>query len=135
MRSFGIVLVSLSDYAQATLSSIEMIGGKQEGIVALGLQPDSDINQFSDDILKSVNNLKENYEDVVVFVDLYGASPYNATMRLLKSGEDFMAYSGFNLALVLECLYSERNSRSEIDEMIKETMLQSLSNLNDLIIK
>lgn len=135
MRNFGIVLVSLSDYAQATLSSIEMIGGTQEGIIALGLQPKADIAQFSSDILQAVNDLKDNYEEVVVFVDLYGATPYNVTMRLLKSGEDFMAYSGFNLALVLECLYSERRGRHEIDEMIKETMLQSLSNLNDLVIK
>jgi PTS system mannose-specific IIA component len=98
----GIVIVSHGDLGRELLAAAELIAGKQDGVVTLGLQAQDAIEALPGRISEAIEHLGE-VDGVLVFVDLFGGSPGNATLRCLAE-RDFECVSGVNLPMLLEVI-------------------------------
>lgn len=133
MRNFGIVLLSHGAYAKATLESLEMIAGQQEGILALELDVNKSADQLKEELKSSTKTLGGKYEHVLVLCDLYGGTPFNQVLATLFEGDDYIAYSGFNLPLALAAALGGELDEQGIKDLVKSTFEESLFDLSELI--
>ena len=101
----GILLVTHGDFAEGIKNSTELIVGKSEKFSTLGLYHGDSIDDFNKKVLDHIINLDDG-NGVLVFSDLYCATPFNSTVinnGLLKE-HDYKSISGVNLPMLIEAL-------------------------------
>ncbi|MCI5773953.1 MAG: hypothetical protein MR210_05260 [Erysipelotrichaceae bacterium] len=122
MSYTGLILVSHGEFAKAALASSEMIAGKQENVIALGLKEDTSLEQMVLDIKDAYQKLKANCENILILCDIYGGTPFNAITRNMLEGMEAKAFTGLSLPLLIDTLLSrDMIFFAEIDEHIRET--------------
>ena len=100
----GIVLISHGNFAEGLLDAAEMITGEAEKIACIGLQPMDDVDQLVDRIQDAVDQVNDG-DGVLLMVDLFGASPFNAGGRLFLEKKDHLELvTGMNLPMLVELL-------------------------------
>ena len=98
----GIVVVTHGELGKELLGAAELIAGKQEKVVPLGLHADDAIEALPGRIDEAIESIGD-ADGVLVLVDLFGGSPGNATLRCLAE-RNFECISGANLPMLLEVL-------------------------------
>lgn len=118
----GVLIATHGKFAEGILDSVELIMGKQENCQTLALCHGNSIEDFSTDILESVKKLDQG-EGVIVFTDLYSASPYNQTALNHKnlSDTEYRLVAGVNLPMLIEAF----NQRM-LGSSLTETTMRSL---------
>jgi len=128
----GVLIVTHGDLGKELLKSAELIVGKQNNVATLGLFHGDSMDGFREKITKTIKELEEG-EGVLVFVDLYGGSPSNATAMNMKKffkNTKFECITGVNLPMVLEALMSRSSYNLE---SLKEHCIQTgLLGIRDL---
>ncbi|MDI3480673.1 MAG: mannose system component [Tepidanaerobacteraceae bacterium] len=102
----GVLIVTHGDFGKELLKSAELIVGKQSHVMTLGLFHGDSVESLRENISKAIDELDEG-DGVLVFVDLYGGSPFNATamnMEKTITNSRFECITGVNLPMVLEAL-------------------------------
>jgi len=98
----GFVLVSHGSMAEGMLEAIRMITGVTDQLEAVGLKEEDSPEELMDRIQESVNRVNTG-DGVILFADLFGATPFNASARLaMMHGEGFEVICGMNLPMMLE---------------------------------
>lgn len=97
----GIVLVGHGLLAEGLKNAVEMIVGPQERLIAIGMEPGSDVAQLRLRIEEAVMQLRQG-DDVLILTDLLGGSPANASFSLMSIGIPVLC--GANLPMLLEIL-------------------------------
>jgi PTS system mannose-specific IIA component len=88
--------------AEGMLEAVRMITGVTEQIEAVGLQEEDSPEGLMDVIEEAVKRVDKG-DGVLLFVDLYGATPFNASARLaLMQGDNLEVVCGVNLPMLLE---------------------------------
>ena len=122
----GVLIATHGNLAEEILKSAELIVGKQDKTMTLGLQHGDCIESFIEKVKKAILSLNEG-DGVIVFVDLFGASPYNAAAFSTKDmcENDFKCITGVNLPMLLEALTmrDEYNLHSLTSNCINEGKL------------
>ena len=121
MNHTGLLLVSHGDFAKAALASAEMIAGKQEQAIALGLREDTSLEVMEKEIFQAYEELKVFCSDVIVLCDIYGGTPFNAISRNMLKGMEVIAYTGLSLPLVIDLALCRELAHEKIADRIKET--------------
>lgn len=132
MRNFGIIMMSHGEYAKATLGSLEMIAGHQDGVIALELDVNKSSDQFKAELVESIASLRKDYEHLLVLCDLYGGTPFNTVLTSLMEGENYVAFSGFNLPVALATSLSGELDQEGIKSLVKTTLIDSIFDLTEL---
>lgn len=125
MNNIGLLLVSHGYFAKAALSSAQMIVGKQENVIALGLMEDTSLEQLEQEIWDSYEMLRSKYDEVVVLCDIYGGTPFNAISRNLLKGMKVQAFTGLSLPLLIDLLLSVDLKHDEIKQRVLHTHAQA----------
>lgn len=102
----GVLIVTHGDFGKELLKSAELIVGNQNHAMTLGLFHGDSVDNLRESIAKAIETLDEG-DGVLVFVDLYGGSPSNATamnMEKTLTSSRFECITGVNLPMVLEAL-------------------------------
>lgn len=117
----GVLILTHGDFADGIINSVEVIIGKQENAIALGLYPGDSIDEFKGKVLHYIRQLSSK-GSVLVFTDLFGASPYNAVALNKNNAEDieFRCITGVNLPMLLEA-FSNRTCLS-INDIVENCM-------------
>lgn len=119
----GIVLASHGTLAEGLKDSIELIMGNVEQFDIVSLLAGQDIDEFKQEVLRKIRKL-DTGDGVFVFVDLFGASPYNAalyaSMKLKEEHIQVRLLTGMNLPMVLETLVMR--STHTLEEIVKITI-------------
>lgn len=117
----GILVVTHGEFAKGLLGSIELIMGRPENCKGFGLYHGDSIELFKEKVLKSIVELDEG-DGVLVFSDLYGASPYNAAAVSSKNlkNHKYRCISGVNLPMLAEALNMRKNMK--LDELTEYAM-------------
>ncbi|MCX8713064.1 PTS sugar transporter subunit IIA [Gilliamella sp. B2969] len=130
----GVLLVSHGKMAEGIKDSVTMIVGEQDKFASLSLNPGQDINQLKTDLFNCSKSLNSG-KGVLIFVDLFGASPYNASMRCLpeweKLGMNVRIITGMNLPMVINAVCN-RDSLSLLD-LAKECIEAGQENIQEAI--
>jgi PTS system mannose-specific IIA component len=96
----GIVLVAHGNLARAFLVALEHVMGPQQGVAAVCIDPDDDMQQRRVEILENVR-LCDAGEGVIVLTDMFGGTPSNLAISIMEHGQ-VEVLAGVNLPLLVK---------------------------------
>ena len=105
----GIVVVTHGRLADEFVAAIEHIVGGQENMYAISIGPDDDMKQRREDILDAVTRVGTG-SGVIVLTDMFGGTPSNLAISVLKPGK-VEVIAGINLPMLVK-LASVRQTAS-----------------------
>jgi PTS system mannose-specific IIA component len=99
----GILVLSHGSLSKGIVESGKMIVGTNEKVDFLGLYEGDNIDEFYDRTAKKIKELNDG-SGVLVFSDLYGASPFKATAYCVKKLPEvnYRSISGVNFSMFIE---------------------------------
>ena len=132
----GIVLISHGNFAEGLLDAAEMITGEAEKIACIGLQPKDDVDKLVDRIQEAVDQVNDG-DGVLLMVDLFGASPFNAGGRLFLEKKDHLELvTGMNLPMLVELLVAREGLDLDgASQMVLQAGVSGINRLSDKICK
>lgn len=122
-----LVLVSHGLFCEELKKTAEMVMGPQENIFAIPLLAEEDAAKFSD----KFNNLTKDFDDFVVFADLFGGTPCNAATNLILKGKKIEVITGMNLPMVIEFINEDTGNYKEAAIEGIVDVNEALSSLDD----
>ena len=113
----NILLVTHGDYGKELLNSSEIIIGKIEDAESISFHLGENFEFLSKNVEEAIERLSKD-DDLIVFTDMYGGSPFNAVSKAMKN-RNFYHITGINFPLFIDIAVN-RNSYSmeEIAEKI-----------------
>lgn len=128
----GIVIATHGELAAGLVHAAELIIGRQDHCKILSLYHGDDINAFGEQIVKSVMELDDG-EGVLVFTDLFSASPANQVALNYPRLKDcnFKAITGVNLPMLLEAM-GKRMGQEELGKVAEAVIESGRSGIRDL---
>ena len=105
----GILLISHGQYAEAFKGSLKMIAGEVTNLYSCCLLPTDGPEQFQEKLTQLEPEF-EKYDEVLVFVVLFGGSPCNTTFVKFAQNPKFHFIAGMNFPMVLTAILSESES-------------------------
>lgn len=108
----GLVLVTHGRLAEEFVTAMEHVVGKQERVAAVAIGPDDDMEARRDDIAAAIATVDAG-RGVIVLTDLFGGTPSNLAISLLKRGQ-VEVIAGINLPMLIR-LESARKSMKIVD--------------------
>lgn len=114
----GGIVISHGDYGRGMVRALEMIAGKQEGLTPVPLYEGQGLGELAEKIREEMG--KMDAEDVILFTDMFGATPCNAASLLCAElGSPVVA--GVNLPVLLTFALGR-------EELKGEALLEQLEN-------
>lgn len=133
----GISIISHGNLANGLKDSCELIIGAQAQFSTVGLRDADDFDEFKLKVLNSIQEVN-NGNGVLVFVDLFGASPFNSVMfafpQLTSNVINVKMITGVNLPKVIKAC--EKRDLVGIDELFNQviqTGKECIIGLDDMI--
>ncbi len=127
----GMLIVTHGRLGEGLLDAMQMIAGPQERVEVISLKEGDSIDELKDKILNAVKTLDDG-SGVLVFVDMFGASPSNAAAYLLN--ENVEVITGVNLPMLLEIVsFRESSSLQELAANAMTAGVESVKNLTQLL--
>lgn len=123
----GIVVCTHSNFAEGIHNAVEMIVGEQENFDVVCFQEGEDMLALSDRIKAITDKYENTGEKYVVCVDLFGATPFNASAAALAAF-DTSVITGVNLPMLLQ-LVAEREFCEDYDEFLESTLESAKDNM------
>lgn len=127
----GILVLSHGNLSQGVVESGTMIVGTNEKVDYLGLYGGENIDEFYDRTAKKIKALDDG-DGVLVFSDLYGASPFKATAYCVKKLPDtlYRSVSGVNFSMFIESvLLRETMELEDLSQHVMNTGKQGIKEL------
>lgn len=128
----GVLLVSHGKMAEGMKDSVGMIVGEVDQFDTLALVPGQDIAELGNHILSKSQAL-DSGDGVLIFVDLFGASPYNASMKCVPEwsakGIKARVITGMSLPMVITAVCNREFSN--IDELVNDAIMAGQENMQD----
>ena len=127
----GMLIVTHGRLGEGLLDAMQMIAGPQERVEVISLKEGDSIDELKDKILNAVKTLDDG-SGVLVFVDMFGASPSNAAAYLLN--ENVEVITGVNLPMLLEIVsFRESSSLQALGANAMTAGVESVKNLTQLL--
>lgn len=95
----GLVLVTHGRLAVEFITALEHVVGPQKGIEAICIDADDDMEKRRGDIAAAIDKVNEG-EGVIILTDLFGGTPSNLAISLMKS-TDIEVIAGVNLPMLI----------------------------------
>jgi mannose PTS system EIIA component len=96
----GLVLVTHGRLAEEFLSALEHVVGRQERIATVAIGPDDKIDVRRADIERAVASVNSG-QGVIILTDMFGGTPSNLSISLLRTGE-VEVVAGLNLPMLVK---------------------------------
>lgn len=128
----GVLLVSHGNMAEGMKDSVMMIAGEAVQFATLALIPGQDISELKTNIFNKSKEL-DTGKGVLIFVDLFGASPYNASMGCVPEWKEFgtnvRIITGMSLPMIVTAICNR--DFSTLDELTKDSIEAGRENIQD----
>lgn len=125
----GIIVVSHGNMAAGMLEAARMIVGEMEGTVAVSLGEADAVENLMDRISDAINSV-DTGDGVLILVDVFGASPFNASARLAMVRDKIEVISGMNLPMLLEIAIQQ--SEGDLDALVHTALDTGPSSIRTL---
>ena len=107
----GIVIVTHGQLAEEFLSAMIHIVGEQKNIATICIQPEDDMEQRRDDILKAVKKVEVG-DGVILLTDMFGGTPSNLAISVMGDSE-VEVVAGINLPMLIQLARSRQTQTLE----------------------
>lgn len=125
----NILLVTHGNFGKELLKSSELIIGPVENAESISFQQGESFDSLLKDVEETVSRLSG--EDLIVFTDMYGGSPFNAVSRTMKNN-DFYHITGINFPLFIDiAINRDAYTLEEIAEKIIKNGKKSIVFVNE----
>ena len=116
----GILIAAHGDFAAGLISAVELILGKQEKVVTIGLHHGDGLEEFGGKVENALGELDDG-DGVLAFVDILGGTPSNTIFKCLQKRQ-FKAFAGVNMSMVVQAVtMREVMSADEVYEAVLKT--------------
>ena len=95
----GMILVTHGRLAEEFVNAMEHVVGKQSDVATVCIGPQDDMEQRRKDIAKAIK-LVDSGSGAVILTDLFGGTPSNLAISLLKAGKTEVI-AGINLPMLI----------------------------------
>ena len=96
----GLVLVTHGDLAREFVSAMEHVVGPQEGVEAVCIGPDDDMERRRADILEAVQRVDDG-GGVILLTDMFGGTPSNLAISIMDKAK-VEVIAGLNLPMLIK---------------------------------
>ena len=128
-----LIIVSHGTLAEGLMNAMELIVGPQPEVVALRLEEADSIDGLESQVEAAVQ-ARQAGQEVLILVDLFGASPFNVSSRVAMRHAKVDVITGVNLPMLLEtALGREYMSLVELVKVAREAGAGSVKVLSDLL--
>lgn len=125
----NILIVTHGDFGKELLKSSELIIGPIEDVEAISYNQGDSFEVLLGKVEETINRLKS--DDLIVFTDMYGGSPFNAVSRVMKNN-NFYHITGINFPLFVDiAINRDAYSLEEIAEKIIKNGKKSIVFVNE----
>lgn len=118
----GCILTGHGQFSVGLADALRMIGGPQEDFVVVPfLEDEADV--YPSKIRQAIEDMAKSTDEVVVFCDLVGGTPFNQSMLVSAEMSNVEVVAGTNLPMLLECLCTRDDSTKALQmaEMATES--------------
>jgi len=128
----GILIATHGELSKGLVDAVELIMGEQEKIDTVSLKHGDDITGFGEKIKEKIEQL-DNGKGVLVFTDIFGASPFNQSAQQKRTLEsiEFRIISGVNLPMLLEVISLRDNSIADVYAQLIQTGKESIKDFDE----
>ncbi|WP_244996780.1 PTS sugar transporter subunit IIA [Caldifermentibacillus hisashii] len=117
----GIIVATHGRLSDGLVDAAELIIGGTDNIVPLNLFQGDNVQDLNVQILEAIKKVDQN-DGVIIFTDLFGASPYNQATLAIHSlpdeqQEKIFVITGVNLPVLIEAI-NQRMIGTPIGEMV-----------------
>ena len=95
----GLVLVTHGRLAEEFVTAMVHVVGPQEGVLTVAIGPEDDMESRRDDIAAAIAGV-DTGRGVIVLTDLFGGTPSNLAISLMKRGR-VEVIAGMNLPMLI----------------------------------
>lgn len=96
----GIVVVTHGKLAEAFVAVTEHVVGKQQQMLAVGIEPEDDAEVARERILQAIQSVQSG-EGVVILTDMFGGTPSNLAISVMKA-DGVEVVAGVNLPMMIK---------------------------------
>ncbi|MCL4560905.1 MAG: PTS sugar transporter subunit IIA [Chloroflexi bacterium] len=111
----GFVIAAHGPLPDALLESLRMILGEAEQTVTVSLMPGDSLEGLVERLREAVQKVNTG-EGVLIFLDLFGGTPSNASALLTQQIERVYAVTGANLPMLAE-VFMKRQTENDVKEL------------------
>lgn len=116
----GIIIASHSFLCEGFLNATKMIAGDIKNIHTVSLQPEEGIKELKEKLLYGYKQLlNEDYNEILVFTDLYGGTPSNTCFMNFIDNKNVSIITGINMAMLLSAVVENNISIERLIEIGK----------------
>lgn len=98
----GFLITGHADFSKGLMSSLNMIAGEQDGVVAVSFNENANLEDYQQTLQEEVKKLLDENEGVLIFTDLLGGTPFRLSMLVAAELENVEVLTGTNLPMLLE---------------------------------
>lgn len=124
----GLIVATHGKMSDGIVDAAHLIIGSTENIETLNLIHGDDVQVLKEKMLDAIEAVNQN-EGVIIFTDLFGASPYNQATIAIHSlpqelKEKIFVLTGVNLPMLLEAI-SQRMIGSSVEDAVTSIMSEA----------
>ncbi|MGX7196039.1 PTS sugar transporter subunit IIA [Enterococcus olivae] len=131
------VSIIISGHGQLSvgiLDAFEMIFGADQDVQAIPFLKGEGLPQVNEKYTNVYNSLEENKE-LLILVDVFGGTPYNAAAQLAFGKDNVDILSGVNLPMVLEAAAGKKQSLTQLVDYLKKVSKDGIKNFKEEVAK
>lgn len=129
----GILLVAHLNLASEVVKVLELIIGRCEGIKAVDIFPDEDVEHIRKRIELAIKEVDKG-DGVLIITDMFGGTPSNISLSYLEEGKREVI-CGFTLPMLIKLVTDEKKDLKEAASFIKEYGRKSIYLATELLSK
>lgn len=123
----GFLLTGHGEFAPGLASALELVAGKQEAFKVVPFDVEK-AAEYPELLHTEIEQLREETDAVLVFVDLLGGTPFNQAMINTQSISDVNVVTGTNLPMLIETLFTRNSDASATLDSLTECALAAGQN-------
>lgn len=130
----GFIITGHGAYAPGIHGAMEMITGKQEKVKVIPFLPEMTLEVFKNEIVVSIDTLKKEVSEIIIFSDLLGGTPFKIAAEIVMNQGGIEIVSGTNLSMLVEgsILRLGMSSSQELVNQLLQTGKDGISRLESI---
>ena len=117
----GFILTGHGGFAGGIYSSIKMIAGEQDELYVVEFHDDETASEFPQRLRSVISGYAESDDEVIVFCDLQGGTPFNQAMMASAALPNVSVVAGVNLPCMVTAALS-RPEAENAESLIEESL-------------